>query len=108
LRSISTESFFGGFKRITKIIFRKRSKIEKYVSLILEELGYNTHFNLSDMLHFDAIKGFLIGCNENHRFLVGILMLADNYTAASAVNQGTRRLLELEIQEFLKYIGIMT
>ena len=56
-------------------------------------------------LDFRTLEGLLNRSSEEDRYLSGILMIADNFSVGKNLNEKSKRLLEMEILDYLKAIN---
>ena len=100
LRAITLGDFFEGYNYVVKRINKNTN-----VNIVLEELGFKKVDDVLSLLDFRILEGIINKGDVYDRFLSGILMVADNLTTMRALNKSAKRLLELEILDYLNAIG---
>lgn len=104
LRAITLENFFEGYNLIIKRA-KARKDLNKLVNDVLKSLRLGEVVDVYGFLDFRTLEGLLDRSSEEDRYLSGILMIADNFSVEKNLNEKSKRLLEMEILDYLKAIN---
>jgi HD superfamily phosphohydrolase YqeK len=107
LRAITLENFIIGYNYVMDVIKRRNNVIDQ-INSVLKELGFQTINSVSEFLDFRTLEGMLTKGNIYDRLLSGILMVADNLSVLKSLSKNPKRLLELEIVDYIKAIDCET